>query len=96
MGRLAWFIVFFCSRIFLKCRNMMVKLGIQMIRPAMARPSVSSFSSSSLFLTCKMVRKMSLIRAKKKAAKTEIETMISDAVYLKYCSLKNRLIVIIA
>ena len=43
-----------------------------------------------------MVRKISLINTIKKAAKIEIETMISDAVYLKHCSLKNLLIVIIA
>ena len=93
MGRFGIFIDFFYMRIFLKCRKLIMKLGIQSIRHPMARPSVSSLSSASLFLTWMIVIKTSFNRHITKVANVVIDTKIRDAVCLKYCSLKNYFIV---
>ena len=89
MGRFGTFIYFFCMRIFLKCRKLIMKLGIQRIRHPMARPSVSSLSCASGFLTWMIVIPTSFNRHITKVVNVVIDKRIRVAVCLKYCSLKN-------
>ena len=93
MGRFGMFIYFLCIRIFFKCRKLIVKLGIQRIRHPRARPSVESLTFAPDLLTCMIVRPTSLNRHITKVVNVVMVTRIRDAVCLKYCSLKNCLIV---